>query len=286
MTGPAPSGSAAWSVRTGVLLALALGVVLVATRLVVLATSLDLYEIEEGYIGMLGKEAKDSLFLPYLWYLGSDDIHHAGVMLNGLLLGATYSLFGESWVTMKLTWLACSLGSFVALFVLAWRRLNPRVALIAGLLFVFGPPFLIWFNLSDTGTENGAMLLTVLLTLAWSGVDSFATIRPWRAAALGLFSGLALCFSHYLLLALFAAAAYHTWRDWRLPSRPRFALTVGCGLLGLTPWIYVNLAYHHPWFEYVGNRAAKLNGPGASPISSRRCCRRRRSSRTRRRSTG
>jgi hypothetical protein len=224
-----------------VLLALAF----VASRLAVLATSLELFDPEEAQAGTMGMEALRGFTLPPFEYVGPPEAHEGGMLANALLIAASYAVFGTGGFSLKLTWLAFSLGAVVFLAFVVRTAFGVRSAAFFALLAVASPPFFTFMNLTDTAVDSGALFFsTLVLFLTVRALDRTRP-RGIDFAVLGVAAGYAPFFSYHTLTMIAICLTLGVLPRIRRLARFLPALVAG-GLVGLTPWIAFN-ATHDFW---------------------------------------
>ena len=234
-------------------------VVFIIFRLMVLATSLDLFDFEELDIGMMAKEAAGRKTLPYLANLMPYHAHTAGMLISGLLGSGFYKLFGESGMSLKLCWLLISFVTFVLFLSILKKYFGDRIAILASCIFILSPPFFTWYNLVETADKNICLLFIMLLTLFSFKMLPFRNNTMKDYVLYGLTSGLAVSSSHYCLFILFVGILYQLWFNWRIFFRRYIFILFLSFLTGLSPWLYLHKLYSFEWFEYILCKSGPLS---------------------------
>ena len=229
----------------GTLIFIILTLLFVAARLVVLLTSLELSEIEEVNIGTVALEAAAGSTIPLLDYIGPTDAHEGGLVINGMIAGIFFRLFGRSGFVLKLVWLAFSTGGYYLLLLVMRSGFGFRAAIFTGLFAIASPAFFTYMNLADTEVDSGALFFSILIL--FSAVRALDARRPFQPAffLFGFVSGLGAFFSyHTLTMTLTTIALGYLPRIRRL-YRCFPALAAGI-LIGLVPWFVFNIS-HNFW---------------------------------------
>lgn len=208
-------------------------------RLGVLFSSTETIHLEL-YRGTLALELLNGLRLPWGDYIV--DPYALAPLFNAMLTIPSFLIFGKSLFALKFVPFLWHFFSLIAWFFV-WRSFFPaRQVFFILLLFVFAPPRIVEYSLSNHGTHFEGILWTALALLVlkrW--IES--PHAPWR---LGLLLGFISGFSSSLHLihwvSAFVILVYIAFAG-RLRQ---VILPYGIGfLIGFAPWLYHN--FNQSW---------------------------------------
>jgi len=215
---------------------------------------------EEDYRWASAMEILAGPIQPLLDYQA--DHYQGGSLVVIALLVGSFGLFGESMLASKAPALLFASGTLVALFVLCRVFFDRSVALLAGGLYIAGPPLLAYSSLLIMGSHGESALFSALQIFIFLGLldGRFRTRLGWLG--FGFVSGLGIWFCSTSGVSLLACGL--TWLLLARTPRPNeLGAAVAGGLLGLLPWIAFNLQN-----DFVGlMRLFELFG-GGDPIDA------------------
>ncbi len=199
-------------------------------------------DVEEGFVAFTADALRTHSANSWSLYL------HTEYRLSTLLLGAltipSFALFGETVLALKLVSVLISLLTLLLVILLAERMFGRGTALITGILLALAPPPWLIRGIQTMGDTSEAMLFAIAQWLLLTALEKDQPVgaQRWRAAALGLVTGLGLTFNLSLIASTAAVLLY--WMSTR--GREQWPLlllaVVGC-LAGLALPIY-NLLFH------------------------------------------
>jgi len=227
-------------------------------RLLVLMTSVDLFDFEELEIATLAKEVLHGSTLPYLANMMGFQMQKAGMLINGTVIAGFYKLFGESWISLKLCWLFFSIGTYIIFSIILKKYFNYRIFVLASCFFILCPPIFTWYNLTSPSVEVVALFLIAVITFLNFKMLPFGNNKIWHYILYGFSLGLAISFSHYCLFILFVSLLYQLWYNRRFFLKKSVIILLLSFFGGLGPWILLNKCYHLQWFEYILYSPARL----------------------------
>src|SRR5579862_455220 len=150
------------SVRTGRVVALVVVVVLVAAaRAPFLARGAQFFDADEAVEGLMARHVPAGELPAFMWgqnYKGVPEVYVAA---------ALFAMAGPGVVALKAATLMLFVAFAVCQFVLLERLFSRRVAWLATLFLVAGPPVLVYWSLSGSGEIAATLLAGSVLVLAW-----------------------------------------------------------------------------------------------------------------------
>jgi len=133
-----------------------------ATRLIILFFDFSsLTQLEELYNGTLAREMLRGLFLPLLQLRYIE--YQSGSLIVSFCAIPFFLIVGESYFSLKLVALLFSAGTLIVYYKLLEKYFSKRIALWAGLLYVFSPPIFNQLNLKVEGANSQAILITMTI---------------------------------------------------------------------------------------------------------------------------
>jgi hypothetical protein len=210
-------------------------------RVLILFGSIDKVHLdEELFRGNIAKELVSGPILPFFDYQRSE--YEGGSLLAGLTAVPFFLLFGENLLSLKLAALSFSVLALILWYLFLDKFFHRRAAVLAGLLWIFSPPFFTKWGLFHHGSYSETNFFIIITTFIFYEIF-FVKERRWLYAALGLASGFALFVHFYFIMALSAILLFWFIFDKKFVFRKTFFIFVTFALLGLSPWIYYNLSH-------------------------------------------
>lgn len=209
-----------------------------AFRLAMIFTSIDheFFE-EELFRSNIAKELISGPLLPFFDYQRSE--YEGGSLVAGLVIVPFFLLFGPTLLACKYAGLLFSTAALLSWILLLYRFFPKRVAIIAGLLWVFSPPFFTRATVfTATNYIEESMFSALALYLFFSIL--FDRKRIWRFVALGILSGFAVFYHYVFLVTLSAILLFWAFIEKRHFFSKHLAVFSLSFLVGFSPWIYYN----------------------------------------------
>ncbi len=230
----------------------------IASRIFWLATSPGSSQYwEEGYRWLATEEIAGGGALPLLDYQAD---HYQGGSLLVIVLAVALSGLGlGSLAALKAVALGFSSATLVALYGITRIWFGRSAGLLAGLIYLLGPPLVAFWGVVAMGFHSESVLLSLLSIGVFLGLSS----GTWRGSsawfAFGAISGLAVWFTPTAAIALLACVL--TWPLIAPLPQPRALLAATAGLaLGLAPWLLYNATHEFAGlarvFEVFGLQAS------------------------------
>lgn len=194
--------------RKDILILLSLSALFLLMRLSILVFSWDnIYsDADELSRGALAKEIIEKPMLPILDYPEADsEVYEGGRLLVSFITAPLFLAFGDSYFSLKLTAVVCSLTCLILWFILLTRIFNRRVAVIWSLLFILSPPLYSQASLVTWGAHAEYYFFTPLFLIFLQKILSGkhpheAKGRLW--AVFGFLSGLSIWIVQNNIIAL------------------------------------------------------------------------------------
>lgn len=197
---------------------------------------------EETYRWVAMQEIASGPVRPLLDYQAD---HYQGGSLVTILLAVVLSpLTGTGLATLKVGALVFSSLSLLSLFALVRSFFGWTAGMIAGLLYVAGPPLVAFWGVCLIGSHSEAVLASLWLVYVTLSLAS----GRWRGAPAYLLAGVLAALGIWFTptAAIGVAACGLTWLLLRgLPGLRPFALLVAGFLVGCAPWLIYNAS--HDW---------------------------------------
>lgn len=219
-------------------------------RLAILMFSPDnIYsDADELSRGALAKEIIAGPMLPILDYPEADsEVYEGGRLLASLITAPFFLLFGDSYFSLKLTAVVCSLANLILWFILLSRFFNRRTAVIWGLFFMFSPPIYTQASLVTWGAHAEYYFFTPLFLIFLQKILSGrasdeAGGRLW--AVFGFLSGLSIWIIQNNIVVLTACLLAVFIRDRRFFFKKPFGIYLFFFIMGYSPGIYHYFSRH------------------------------------------
>lgn len=214
----------------------------VAYRLLVLFTNFDevcLPQYELSWIGNLAKELSEGWDGAPL-YLYYDNC--GGHLLTGIFGALSYTLFGDSYLALKLVNLVLGVALAVVMWSFASRHFSRRSAVLFVFLFVLGPVTLAKYSMLAKGNHFENLIFQVLALVSFYRLHTSAQRAPHWLFFTGFVAGFGV-FAYFGILALLCAlAAMHLAIRGPRGFLHDLVLTLPGFFLGLIPlaWIELN----------------------------------------------
>ena len=197
---------------------------------------------EEAYRWVAMQEIASGPVRPLLDYQA--DHYQGGSLAVILLATALSSVFGTSFFTIKLSALFFSALTLLSLFALVRSFFGSCAALLAGAIYVAGPPLVAFWGVCLMGFHTESVLLSLWLAYATLRLASGRTDSSQAWLLAGWLAGLTLWFTPSAAVGVVACAA--AWLVLRgLPSARAWGLLLAGGLIGFAPWLVYNAS--HAW---------------------------------------
>src|SRR3989338_7339517 len=180
------------------LILLGLSALFLLMRVSILIFSWDniYFDADELSRGALAKEIIEKPMLPILDYPEADsEVYEGGRLLASFIAAPLFLAFGDSYFSLKLAAVTCSLACLILWFILLTRIFNRRVAVIWSLLFILSPPLYSQASLVTWGAHAEYYFFTPLFLIFLQKILSGkhpdeARGRLW--AVFGFLSGLSI----------------------------------------------------------------------------------------------
>lgn len=233
---PATPSRALWRLD-GPLIAVIVAILLgTAARLVMLTTNIARLESDEAVTGIMAQRILDGDFPAYF---GIQSYQGA---LEQYLQAAVFAVLPDTPLTLRLVQVGFIIAIAVLVYVLGTRMTGSRWAgALATGLYCLGPYYSVIKGVRSHGGYDGALLFGLLAVLVALGLRRESARAPWMAAALGLFTGLAI-WENYLSAYLLVPAALWAIASARGSLRRLLPWGIGGLIVGLLPVIAFRLA--------------------------------------------
>ncbi len=212
-------------------------VLFLALRIPAAMTSLpEFFETKELYIGTVARELIQGLKFPFFDHQLRHNV--GGSLVSGVLAVPYFLILGQSYFTLKLFAITWSAAILVLWYVFLARYFSRRAAFVAGLLFIFSPPFFAKFSLTSYGQHAEANLFIVLGLLLFFRIFSGGAKKLRDYAWFGILSGFAMYYDPIYFGFLAACLIFWLVYERRVYLREEFLVFLGSFALGFAPWIY------------------------------------------------
>ena len=159
-----------------------------------------------------------------------------------LILAATYVLFGDSNLCMKLLQVLADITSCFLIFAIGKKMFSEGVGLLALGIAAFFPIQILY--VSHVMTET--IFTTVLLFIVWRVLNEQNGGWIWNALVLGAVIGIAILIRTTAVVLLPVIYLYrHSSKTRWVPNLREFALMTGMALIVVSPWIVRNYVEFH-----------------------------------------
>lgn len=181
--------------------------IFISLRLVILNSNSFIVEDEECYVGTIANEIikGSKLNLIQLPSLISGNNFYNGRIIEGLIVGLFYLLFGIKGIFIKIYYLILSLVLVVLIYFFIKKNYNVKNAFFGMLLLIFSFPAITLFNLSQGGPHLFSTLLDVLILSLFYKTLKNKKYMPW----LGFLSGIAIWANLYSIIIVISI--FITW---------------------------------------------------------------------------
>ena len=216
-------------------------IVYLASLLIVIFTSNDLFDSEECYFGTAAYEFIAGPTLPFFDYQAS--AYQGGSLLESLAAAPFFMLFGITFFSLKMGNLFFLIPMFVLLYYFLERFFDRRVAIIGCLLMIFAPKTFIVRGLILNGHFFHSMLLSLLIMFIFfeifynnKKIDKYFMI-------FGFICGFALWFDYTNIVILLIVAIFWFVFDKKFITKKTFLIFTIFFLIGFSPWIFYNTTH-------------------------------------------
>ncbi len=198
--------------------------------------------------GALAKEIIEGPMLPILDYPEADsEVYEGGRLLASFIAAPLFLAFGDSYFSLKLTALACSLACLILWFTLLTRIFNRRAAVIWSLLFMLSPPLYSQASLVTWGAHAEYYFFTPLFLIFLQKILSGkhpdeAKGRLW--AVFGFLSGLSIWIIQNNIIVLVTCLFVIFILDRRFFLKKPFGIYLLSFFAGYSPGIYHYFSRH------------------------------------------
>lgn len=219
-------------------------------RLAILMFSPDnIYsDADELSRGALAKEIIEGPMLPILDYPEADsEVYEGGRLLASFIAAPLFLAFGDSYFSLKLAAVVCSLACLILWFILLTRIFNRRAAVIWSLLFILSPPLYTQASLVTWGAHAEYYFFTPLFLIFLQKILSGkhpdeAKGRLW--VAFGFFSGLSIWIIQNNIIVLVTCFFAIFILDRRFFFKKPFGIYLFSFFAGYSPGIYHYFSRH------------------------------------------
>jgi hypothetical protein len=207
-----------------------------------------IFDVNELYVGTIAKEVIEGPSLPLFDYQFSHI--KGGTLFAGIFVIPFFALFGQSYYVLKFAALLVSLAILAVTYLFLWRFFNKKIAIITGVLMTISAPIFTLYSLTLYGKQHESILFTMLALFLFYGIffqEAPAHDPPHHElsfALLGLVSGLGMYVDYIFAVTLIYCLVFWFIFDKTFFARRGFWLFFAFFIVGLSPWIYYNLAHH------------------------------------------
>lgn len=213
-------------------------------RLSILVFSWDniYFDADELSRGALAKEIIEKPMLPILDYPEADsEVYEGGRLLVSYIIAPLFLAFGDSYFSLKLAAVVCSLACLILWCILLMRIFNRRTAVIWSLLFILSPPLYSQASLVTWGAHAEYYFFTPLFLMFLQKIVSGKSpdeIRGRLWAAFGFLSGLSIWIVQNNIIILVTCFFTIFILDRRFFFKKPFGIYLFSFLAGYSPGIY------------------------------------------------
>jgi len=257
-------------------------------RLAILLTSIDqLYDFEELYRGAIAKDLLEGLSIPFFDYSYTE--YEGGSLVIGILAAPFFSLFGQSYFSLKLVTFLISILIFFLWYKFLEKAFGRSEAVLASFFMTFSPPTYTKISLTSWGNHFESNLFTIAaLSLFYKifsslsaeeskeGFNFKSNLQKWGKNRiflnfiLGAVAGFGIYFSYTFLIALMILVLLWFILDKKFLFKKSFIFSI-CGfLVGFSPGIYFNLTHKFAGLRIKGVPLHKIfittNWPSGNAI--------------------
>ena len=206
------------------------------------------FDADELSRGALAKEIIEKPMLPILDYPEADsEVYEGGRLLASFIAAPLFLAFGDSYFSLKLAAVACSLACLILWFILLTRIFNRRVAVIWSLLFILSPPLYSQASLVTWGAHAEYYFFTPLFLIFLQKILSGkhpdeARGRLW--AVFGFLSGLSIWIIQNNIIVLVTCFFVIFILDRRFFFKKSFGIYLLSFFAGYSPGIYHYFSRH------------------------------------------
>lgn len=180
------------------------------------------------------------------WSRRLDWCYYSKPPMIAWIIGASTRLLGVSTFTVRLPSVLIGTGGIVLFYQLAKRMFNPRVGLLAALLFVLSPANCA-LNLAMTTDSPQLFFWTATMLLVWTALTSQRSLQWWLFA--GIANGLGILSKQHALALLPMVGAYLLFeKEHRRHLLRGFILHAVTALFFLIPILWWNA--QHGWITF------------------------------------
>src|SRR2546426_4355660 len=201
-----------------------------------------IYTVEELYRGAIAQELVTGLKLPFTEYRA--DNYSGGSLVIGPLAAGFSLLFGPTVFALKLAPLLLFTLALAFWYWTIQRYAGERVAGYFAVLFCVSPPLFTTYSVTAMGFHSESIVFSALTVLLLFRMLSEEKPSPAVPALLGLTAGFGFWFAYIYGLTLLAMLGFWFWHDKEILRRPRVLWFALGFLLGISPWILMNLQTH------------------------------------------
>ena len=182
-----------------------------------------------------------------------------GHLVTGLLAAPLYTIFGDSYLVLKLVPVLLGLGCVLLLWSMGRRMFSNNAGLLAALLFVVGPPTLVKYSMLAKGNHFENLFFQMFMM--WAFVQLHSSGRRWLwLPVFGIAAGFSIFFYFGSMLMVLLLVATHLAIRFEWSFSPKalvaplkdLALLVVPFLIGISPLIWVQSGNQRP-AEYIDN---------------------------------
>jgi 4-amino-4-deoxy-L-arabinose transferase-like glycosyltransferase len=197
---------------------------------------------DQAVVGLMAREILHGHLFVFYW-----GQHYGGG--EAYIVAALFALFGQSRLTLGLTPVLLDAIAALLLWRIGRRLFDPRIAVLAVLLFWVWPEVFLYLSTFEYGFRLLTLVcgLAVLLFALRLAESRSTRLRDWSGC--GFFLGLGWWCSPEIVYYAAPALIWLVYRAIRRRVRPRLtgvALSLAMAALGALPWLAVNVGHGYP----------------------------------------